>query len=80
MTGNDGRPSEAPIAPFRAAYAPADEDIAAAFLTSAPLPPQTDVPLNPPPIIYAPQGNGLPRDFYGPPHDFRPRKIPKLPN
>ena len=47
---------------------------------SAPLPPQTDVPLNPPPIIYAPQGNGLPQDFYGPPHDFRPRKIQKLPN
>src|ERR1700736_6752696 len=42
MTGNDGRPSEAPIAPFRAAYAPADEDIAAAFLTSAPLPPQAE--------------------------------------
>jgi hypothetical protein len=47
---------------------------------SAPLPPQTDVPLNPPPVIYAPQGNGLPQDFYGPPHDFRPRKIKKLPN
>src|ERR1700736_6699631 len=42
MTGNDGRASEAPIAPFRAAYAPADEDIAAAFLTSAPLPPQAE--------------------------------------
>jgi hypothetical protein len=47
---------------------------------SAPLPPQTDVPLNPPPIIYAPQGNGLPQDFYGPPHDFRPRKLKKLPD
>jgi hypothetical protein len=47
---------------------------------SAPLPPQTDVPLNPPPIIYAPQGNSLPQDFYGPPHDFRPRKLKKLPD
>jgi hypothetical protein len=47
---------------------------------SAPPPPQSDVPLNPPPIIYAPQGNGLPQDFYGPPHDFRPRKLKKLPD
>jgi len=47
---------------------------------SAPLPAQSDVPLNPPPVIYAPQGNGLPQDFDGPPHDFRPRKIKKPPN
>jgi hypothetical protein len=47
---------------------------------SAPLPAQSDVPLNPPAVIYAPQGDGLPQDFYGPPHDFRPRKIKKLPN
>src|SRR6202048_2576257 len=47
---------------------------------SAPLPPQTDVPLNPPPIIYAPQGGRLPQAFYGPPHDFRPRKLKQLPD
>jgi hypothetical protein len=47
---------------------------------SAQQPPQPEVPLYPPPVIYAPQGNGLPQDFYGPPHDFRPRKIKKLPN
>ena len=40
---------------------------------------QPEVPLNPPPIIYAPQG-GVPQNFYGPPHDFRPRAPRKLPN
>jgi hypothetical protein len=47
---------------------------------SAQQPPQPEVPLNPPPVIYAPQGDAIPQDFYGPPHDFRPRKIKKLPN
>ena len=36
MTGND-RPSESAVPAFRAAYAPADEDLAAAFLKAAPL-------------------------------------------
>src|SRR6266568_879351 len=45
---------------------------------SAQQPAQPDVPLNPPPIIYAPQGDGMPQNFDGPPHDFRPR-APKKP-
>jgi hypothetical protein len=44
---------------------------------SAPLPAQPEVPLYPPPIIYAPQGDGI--DFSRPP-DFRPRKPRKFPN
>jgi hypothetical protein len=40
---------------------------------SAPTPVQPDVPLNPPPVIYAPQ-------FDGSPQDFRPRTPKKLPN
>ena len=39
-----------------------------------------DVPLNPPPVIYAPQDGGIPQNFDGPPHDFRPRTPKKLPN
>jgi len=47
---------------------------------SAQQPAQPDVPLNPPPIIYAPQGDGMPQNFDGPPHDFRPRAPKKPPN
>jgi hypothetical protein len=43
-------------------------------------PEQPDVPLNPPPVIYAPQGGGIPQNFDGPPQDFRPRTPKKLPN
>jgi hypothetical protein len=42
---------------------------------SMPLPAQSDVPVNPPPIIYAPQGDGL----LGPPQDFRPRGRQRIP-
>jgi hypothetical protein len=42
---------------------------------SAPLPAQSDVPVNPPAIIYAPQGDGL----LGPPPDGRPRKRRGIP-
>src|SRR3954468_1688201 len=38
---------------------------------SAPLPAQSDVPVNPPAIIYAPQGDGL----LGPPPDGRRRRL-----
>jgi hypothetical protein len=41
---------------------------------------QPEVPLYPPPVIYAPQGNGLPQNFDRPPQDFRPRTPKKLPN
>ena len=41
MTGND-RPSESAIPAFRAAYAPPDEDMAAAFLKAAPLSPDAE--------------------------------------
>ena len=47
---------------------------------SAQQPVQPEVPLYPPPVIYAPQGNAMPQNFYGPPHDFRPRKTKKLPD
>jgi hypothetical protein len=47
---------------------------------SAQQPAQPDVPLNPPPVIYAPQGDGVPQNFGGPPQDFRPRTPRKLPN
>ena len=43
---------------------------------SAPLPAQSDVPVNPPAIIYAPQGDGL----LGPPPDGRPRKRRGIPH
>jgi hypothetical protein len=43
-------------------------------------PAQPDVPLNPPPVIYAPQGGGMPQNFDGPPQDFRPRTPKKPPN
>src|ERR1700674_5386492 len=42
MTGNDGGPLIAEIAPFRAAYSPADEDLAAEFLKAAPGPPEAE--------------------------------------
>jgi hypothetical protein len=42
---------------------------------SAPLPAQSDVPVNPPAIIYAPQGDGL----LGPPPNGRPRKHRGIP-
>ena len=42
---------------------------------SAPLPAQSDVPVNPPAIIYAPQGDGL----LGPPPDGRPRRPQRIP-
>jgi hypothetical protein len=45
-----------------------------------PLPAQPEVPLNPPPIIVAPQNGDLDmQDFSGPPQEFqhrRPRKLP----
>src|SRR4051812_25150794 len=42
---------------------------------SAPLPAQSDVPVDPPAIIYAPQGDGL----LGPPPDGRPRRPRPMP-
>ena len=42
---------------------------------SAPLPAQSDVPVNPPAIIYAPQGDGL----LGPPPNGHPRKRRVIP-
>jgi len=42
---------------------------------SAPLPAQSDVPVNPPAIIYAPQGDGL----LGPPPNGHPRKRRGIP-
>ena len=49
---------------------------------SAPPAPQTEVPLYPPPIIVAPQGDGagLLRDPAGPPRNFPQRRPGKLPN
>jgi len=41
MTGND-RPSQSASPAFRAAYAPPDEDMAAAFLKAAPLAPDAE--------------------------------------
>src|SRR5438105_5887025 len=38
---------------------------------SPPLPPQSDVPLNPPPVTYAPHGDGLLQYFDAAPQDFR---------
>jgi hypothetical protein len=48
---------------------------------SAPLPAQSDVPVNPPPIVVAPQigDDGLPPDFSGSPQHFRRRAPTKLP-
>jgi len=48
---------------------------------SMPLPAQPEVPYNPPPVIFAPQGGdlGMPQDFSGRSQDFhdrRPRKFP----
>lgn len=43
---------------------------------SAPLPAQSDVPVNPPAIIYAPQGDGL----LGAPPDGRPRRPRPIPH
>jgi hypothetical protein len=42
---------------------------------SAPLPAQSDVPVNPPAIIYAPQGDGL----LGPPPNGHPRRRRGIP-
>ncbi|HSV23427.1 MAG TPA: bifunctional proline dehydrogenase/L-glutamate gamma-semialdehyde dehydrogenase PutA, partial [Xanthobacteraceae bacterium] len=42
MTRNDLHPSDAKIPPFRAPYAPPDEDLAAAFLRAAPLTPDAE--------------------------------------
>src|SRR6516225_7695560 len=42
MIRNHLNPADAKIPPFRAAYAPPDEDLAAAFLKAAPLPPDAD--------------------------------------
>ena len=43
---------------------------------SAPQPAQPEIPLNPPPIILAPQGgvDGLPQDFLNTPQNFRQRR------
>jgi hypothetical protein len=43
---------------------------------SAPLPAQSDVPVNPPAIIYAPQGDGL----LGAPPDGRPPRPRRMPH
>jgi len=42
MTKDDIRPAAAKVPCFRAPYAPPDEDMAAAFLQAAPLPPETE--------------------------------------
>jgi hypothetical protein len=42
---------------------------------SAPLPAQSNVPVNPPAIIYAPQGD----DLFGPPPNGHPRKHRRIP-
>ena len=42
MTTDDIRPAAAKVPCFRAPYAPPDEDMAAAFLQAAPLPPETE--------------------------------------
>src|SRR6266566_2287444 len=42
MIKDDFRPSDAKVPPFGAPYAPPDEDIAAAFLQTAPLPPEAE--------------------------------------
>jgi RHH-type proline utilization regulon transcriptional repressor/proline dehydrogenase/delta 1-pyrroline-5-carboxylate dehydrogenase len=42
MTDKDLHPPDAKIPPFRAAHAPPDEDLAAAFLKAAPLPPAAE--------------------------------------
>jgi RHH-type proline utilization regulon transcriptional repressor/proline dehydrogenase/delta 1-pyrroline-5-carboxylate dehydrogenase len=42
MTKLDFRPADAKVPPFRAPYAPPDEDIAAEFLQTAPLPPEAE--------------------------------------
>jgi hypothetical protein len=48
---------------------------------SAPLPAQSDVPVNPPPIVVAPQisDDGPPPDFSGSPQHFRRRAPTQLP-
>jgi hypothetical protein len=48
---------------------------------SMPLPAQPDVPLNPPPIIVAPQNGDLDmQDFSGPSQEFQHRRARKLPH
>src|SRR5260370_22857654 len=42
MSSSDRHPPNAEIPPFRAAYAPADEDLAATLLKAAPLPPDAE--------------------------------------
>ena len=42
MTADDFRPADAQVPSFDAPYAPPDEDIAAAFLQTAPLPPEAE--------------------------------------
>src|SRR5260370_24810154 len=42
MTEDDFRPAEAQVPSFDVPYAPPDEDIAAAFLQTAPLPPEAE--------------------------------------
>jgi RHH-type transcriptional regulator, proline utilization regulon repressor / proline dehydrogenase / delta 1-pyrroline-5-carboxylate dehydrogenase len=42
MTDHSFRPPDANVLPFRAPYAPPDEDMAAAFLQTAPLPPEAE--------------------------------------
>src|SRR5215467_7148583 len=43
MIRNHLNPADAEIPPFRAAYAPPDEDLAVAFLEAAPLPPDAEM-------------------------------------
>jgi hypothetical protein len=48
---------------------------------SAPQPAQPEVPLYPPPVIVAPQGDTrMPQDFSGPPRDFRRRGEKQFPH
>ncbi len=46
MTEDDFRPADAQVPSFDAPYAPPDEDIAAAFLQTAPLPPEAETQID----------------------------------
>jgi hypothetical protein len=66
--------------PNRKLPQPAESYFQSWSVQSGQQPAQLDVPLNPPAVIYAPQGGGMPQNFDGPPQDFRPRTPKKLPN
>ena len=46
MTEDDFRPADAQVPSFDVPYAPPDEDIAAAFLQTAPLPPEAEAQID----------------------------------